>query len=346
MQHFTNWKEEKSSAYLYKIMAVYEKDPTKKNLFHELAAVATKQALMWENESKKQGHNPPKLYRPDLRTWTVGLLLRCFSIEQLRFILSAMKVRGMSVYGETPSKHHHAFSHGGVKLEKRHKGLTAAGNLRAAVFGVNDGLVSNLSLLMGVVGGGADLRVILLSGCAGLLAGACSMAAGEYVSMRSQKEFFEHQIALEREELELYPEEEAAELAHIYHARGLPKAEAKELADRMINNPEKALETLAREELGLNPNELGSPTGAALSSFVSFALGAFIPLLPFLFGGANTHIIISLVLTAIALFSIGATLSLFTNINAIFSGLRMLGIGSVAGLFTYLVGKILGVVLT
>lgn len=346
MHHVKNWLEEKGSSYLYLIVAKHETNPIRKQLFKELAAVAEKQAGMWEKEAKKAGLKLPSRYWPDFRTRFVGFLLRHFSIQQLRFILSAMKVRGMSVYGDHAQKHHHALSSGGAKLEKRHKGLNTAGNLRAAVFGVNDGLVSNMSLVLGMVGGGASLHVIILSGIAGLLAGACSMAAGEYVSMRSQREFFEFQIALEKEELDLYPEEEAAELAYIYHARGLPRKEARELADRMIANPERALDTLAREELGLNPQELGSPMGAAVASFISFALGAFIPLIPFLSGDHQWNVLISVVLTAVTLFVIGATLSLFTNLSAIIGGLRMMLIGGAAGLLTYVIGRIIGVTLS
>jgi VIT1/CCC1 family predicted Fe2+/Mn2+ transporter len=258
-----------------------------------------------------------------------------------------MKVRGMSVYSDHMLNHqHHQFASAGAKLEKRHKGLNTAGNLRAAVFGVNDGLISNMSLLLGVVGGGGDPHVIILSGMAGLLAGACSMGAGEYVSMRSQREFFEYQIALEKEELDLYPEEEAAELAYIYHARGLPKKEARDLANHMISNPEQALDTLAKEELGLNPQDLGSPLGAAISSFISFAFGALIPLFPFLISFSQWNVSISIFLTGITLFLIGATLSLFTNLSALKGGLRMLTIGGAAGCLTYLIGKLIGVTLS
>lgn len=348
MSHFKSWCEEQSAAYLYRIVATQEADPIKKKLFRELAGAAQKQAAIWEKEIKKAdaAFLPP--YRPDFRTRFVGFLLHYFSIRQLRFILSAMKVRGMSIYsGDQLAKHHnHAFAAGSAQLEKRHKGLNTAGNLRAAVFGVNDGLMSSLSLLLGVVGGGAEPQVIILSGIAGLLAGACSMAAGEYVSMRSQREFFEFQISLEREELELYPEEEAAELAYIYQARGLPKKEAKELADRMINNPAKALDTLAREELGLNPQELGSPWGAAFSSFISFAFGALIPLMSFLLASRSWSVPLMIIFTACSLFIIGAILSLFTNRSALLGGLRMLIIGAAAGGVTYLIGSVVGVTLS
>jgi VIT1/CCC1 family predicted Fe2+/Mn2+ transporter len=259
----------------------------------------------------------------------------------MRGILAAMKVRGMSVYsGAHPG---HPMPQAGGGPERRHRGLASGGNLRAGVFGINDGLVSNASLILGVVGANADSSVILLSGVAGLLAGAFSMAAGEYVSVRSQREMYEYQIALEKEELAEYPEEEAAELALIYEARGLDSAQAKELADSMIADPEKGLDTLAREELGLNPDELGSPWGAALFSFVSFAIGAIIPVLPFLLLRSGVALAASIAATASALFVVGATLSLFTGRQAWLGGLRMLLIGAAAGAVTYLIGSLLGV---
>jgi VIT1/CCC1 family predicted Fe2+/Mn2+ transporter len=230
-------------------------------------------------------------------------------------------------------------------VERRHRGLAGGGNLRAAVFGVNDGLVSNASLILGVAGAAAEPGIILLSGVAGLLAGAFSMAAGEYVSVRSQREMYEYQIGLERDELEAYPEEEAKELALIYEARGLAWLEAKRLADSMIADPERGLDTLAREELGLNPDELGSPWGAAAFSFLSFAAGALIPLLPFLLGKSAWSLYVSIALTAAALFAVGSTLSLFTGRGALHGGGRMLLIGGAAGALTFAIGKLLGVTL-
>ena len=171
------------------------------------------------------------------------------------------------------------------------------------------------------------------------------MGAGEYVSVRSQREMYEYQINLERQELALYPNEEAAELALIYAARGLEKIEAEKLAATVISNPEKALDALAREELGLNPDELGSPWGAAVFSFASFTAGALVPLLPFLVGVRGLALPISVLLTACALFAIGAMLSLFTGKGALKSGLRMLMIGGLAGIATFCIGKALGVAL-
>ncbi len=335
-----NWQEEKNSAYLYQKIAQREVDAARQKLFLELADGAEKQAKIWESKLKKSGEQIPLVHKPNFRTQLVGGLISLFGVQSMRFILSAMKVRGMSIYSGAPSNLP-APSH----LESRHKGLNTAGNLRAAVFGVNDGLISNVSLLLGIVGANAQHDFIVLSGIAGLLAGACSMAAGEYVSMRSQREFFEYQIELEREELSLYPEEEAAELACIYRARGVPLAEAKAMANLIISNPEKALDTLAREELGLNPQELGSPIGAAVSSFLSFGIGAFIPLLPFFLMSENTTIFFSIGLTGFFLIVIGSLLSLFTNRSAVWSGLRMLLIGSLAGGATFLIGKMVGITL-
>jgi vacuolar iron transporter family protein len=255
-----------------------------------------------------------------------------------------MKVRGMSLY--TAAVHGHAMPQSLEEVGKRHRGGPSGGNLRAAVFGVSDGLVSNASLIMGMAGATADNHLILLSGAAGLIAGAFSMAAGEYVSVRSQREMYEYQIGLEREELDHYPEEEAEELALIYAARGLPREEAVSLARSLTADPQQALVTLAREELGLNPDDLGSPVGAAVSSFLAFAAGAAIPLVPFFITTGRTSLMAAVALTVIALFSVGATLSLFTGRSALRSGMRMLGIGALAGGFTYAIGTVLGVTLT
>jgi VIT1/CCC1 family predicted Fe2+/Mn2+ transporter len=211
------------------------------------------------------------------------------------------------------------------------------------VFGANDGLVSNASLVLGVAGAGTQSETLMLTGIAGLLAGALSMAAGEYVSMRSQREMFEYQIGLERDELGAYPEEEAEELALIYAAKGLPKRDAARLAKKIVADPEHALDTLAREELGLDPTALGSPWGAAAASFVAFAAGAFVPLAPWLFGPAAAALPLSLGVSAVALFAIGMVLSLFTGRGAWRSGLRMLAVGALAGGVTHALGRLLGV---
>lgn len=335
------WEEEQRAAYLYRVLAQIERGTPRERLFTELAREAEGQSRIWAESAIQGGAVVPRQYRADMRTRIVTRLTRRYGPRAMRTVLAAMKVRGMSVY--TRAEPGHPMPESATGLERRHRGLSTGGTLRAAVFGVNDGLVSNASLILGVAGATPEPGVILLSGVAGLLAGAFSMAAGEYVSVRSQREMFEYQIGLEREELGKYPEEEAEELALIYEARGLQREEAKRLADSMIADPVRGLDTLAREELGLNPDELGSPWGAATSSFLSFAGGALIPLLPFLFGRNPHALIIAIALTAAALFGVGATLSLFTGRGALRGGLRMLSIGAAAGALTFAIGKLVGV---
>ncbi|HEX5825059.1 MAG TPA: VIT1/CCC1 transporter family protein, partial [Candidatus Limnocylindrales bacterium] len=222
-----------------------------------------------------------------------------------------------------------------------------SGTLRAVIFGVSDGLVSNLALVMGVAGAsaaaGSEGRFILLAGIAGLLSGAFSMAAGEYISMQSQRELFERQIALERAEMEAMPAEEEAEMAAIYRAKGFREDEAKAIAHRLFENPEHALDQLIREELGLDPDELGSPFGAAFGSFVAFALGASVPVLPYLIGGGATAFVAAIVISLIVLFGVGAGVSLLTGRGVLFSGARQVAIGAVAAIVTFAVGSAIGV---
>jgi VIT1/CCC1 family predicted Fe2+/Mn2+ transporter len=227
--------------------------------------------------------------------------------------------------------------------KKNDKGLTAASNLRAAIFGVSDGLVSNTSLIMGVSGAISDTRTILITGAAGLLAGALSMAAGEYVSVSSQRELFETEIAKERAELKTQPHEEIDELARIYHRRGLPLEVACRISKALSKDLKVALETHAREELGLNPGDLGSPIGAAISSFVSFGLGALVPLLPFLFGAGRNSFGIAVGLAGISLVLVGVAAAAVTGQRRLHGGVRLLVIGGGAGVVAYLIGKLLGV---
>jgi VIT1/CCC1 family predicted Fe2+/Mn2+ transporter len=219
-----------------------------------------------------------------------------------------------------------------------------SGTLRAVIFGVSDGLVSNLSLVMGVAGAASgEGRFILLAGIAGLIAGASSMAAGEYISMQSQRELFERQIALERAELEAMPEEEEAELAAVYRSKGFTEEEAARIAHRLFRDPETALDTLVREELGLDPDELGSPWGAAAGSFVAFAVGALVPVVPYLFGTGTSAFYLALGASLLALFAVGAGVSLLTGRSTLYSGLRQVGIGAGAAAITYAVGAVIGV---
>ena len=336
-----SWHEEMRSAWLYRVVAECERGTPRAALFDELADAAEAQAQIWLAAIAREGAPHPGPFRPDLRTRVVAGLTRRLKPRAMRSVLAAMKVRGMSLYTHRPP---HAMPTRVDEIGKRHQGGAAGNALRAGVFGVNDGLVSNAALIYGVVGAGQPPSVIVLTGVAGLLAGAFSMAAGEYVSVRAQREMFEYQIGLERDELETYPDEEAAELALIYAAKGMPADEARRVADALMLDRERALDTLAREELGLNPDELGSPWVAAGSSFAAFTAGAALPLLPFAVGAAP-GLTLSIAITAAGLFAVGASMSLFTGRHALVSGLRMLAIGGAAGLATWLIGAWLGVTL-
>jgi VIT1/CCC1 family predicted Fe2+/Mn2+ transporter len=332
-----SWYHEKESAWLYHQVAAAEPDARKRTLFLQLAGAAEEQALKWERGEKR-------VFTPSLRARVVARLLRHFDPRSLRSVLAAMKLRGLSVYSAPVSIAGHAMPTSLSDVGARHRaGL--GGNLRASVFGVSDGLVSNASLVLGVAGAGAASGYVLLTGAAGMLAGALSMAAGEYVSVRSQREMYEYQIALEREEVAEYPEEEAEELALIYEARGVEIQQAREVSRALLAHPEQALDVLSREELGLNPDDLGSPWGAAISSFISFALGASVPLAPFvaLRSTSTATLITTAAVTCLALFCIGLVLSLFTGRDALKGALRMVIIGSGAGIISFFVGRALGV---
>lgn len=334
-----SWYHEKESAWLYRAVAAAEDDAGRRALFLKLADAAEEQAACW----RRKDPAIPDHYSPALRARVVAGLLRRIPPRHLRPILAAMKLRGLSVYTGPRAPASHDTPTSATQVGGRHS--TVGGNsLRAAVFGASDGLVSNAALVMGVAAAGVTQDALLLTGAAGLMAGALSMAAGEYVSVRSQREFYEYQIALEREELAQYPDEEAEELALIYNARGLDMDEARRVSRTMLADPEQALQVLAREELGLNPDDLGSPIRAALSSFFSFAVGAMIPLIPFFAGVTRTTAIQAAAgVTLCSLFGIGAILSLFTGHGALKGGFRLLFIGSGAGLAAWAVGHLLGV---
>lgn len=229
-----------------------------------------------------------------------------------------------------------------VRSEKWHR-AGQSGTLRATIFGVSDGLVSNTALVMGVAGADPAPSVILLSGIAGLLAGAFSMAAGEWVSMQSQRELFERQIELERAELEAMPEEEEAELAAAYRSKGFTPEEADQIARRVFQDPAVALDTIVREELGLDPGQLGSPWGAAIGSFLAFVIGASVPVVPYLFLSGAAAFALSLGTSLVAMFLVGVGVSLLTGRNPLFTGARQVILGGAAAAVTFLVGRLIGV---
>jgi vacuolar iron transporter family protein len=340
-----SWYHEKESAWLYRQLAAAEPDPKKSELFLKLAAAAEEQAAKWQQAAtRRTGRSPPeRVFVPSLRARVVARLLKRFDPRSLRAVLAAMKLRGLSVYSAPQAVAGHPMPTSLAQVGARHRSILG-GSLRAGVFGVNDGLISNVSLVLGVAGTGAAGRYVLTAGMAGLLAGALSMAAGEYVSVRSQREMYEYQIGLEREELAEYPEEEAEELALIYQARGVELEQARSVSRSLLSRPEQALDVLAREELGLNPDDLGSPWQAAASSFIAFAAGAALPLLPFFAGlDAVRATIAAALVTLVALFTVGLALSLFTGRDALRGALRMVLIGGGAGTVSFLVGRALGV---
>jgi len=229
----------------------------------------------------------------------------------------------------------------GSAVDHQHRNVQGGG-ARAAVFGMTDGLVSNLCLVLGFAGANPGPGVVRLAGIAGLIAGAFSMASGEYVSMQAQRELFERELALERHEIDHRPEGERRELVHIYEKRGVDPTVARKLADEMMRTPELALETHAREELGIDPGSLGRPLQAAVSSFVTFAVGALVPLLPWLFSRGNSAVVASIVLGALAALAVGAAVAVFTRRSWWRSALRQLAISAAAAAVTYGVGAAVG----
>jgi len=330
------WRSEKTAAFLAAAVAEAEPSTAGKKLFSGMATAAEEQAAIIAGKL-----DAVPAFQPSLRVRLIRKMIGAFGPRRMRPILAATKVRGVSFYSGPALRPGHPMPTDVEKIGQRHRG--GAGSLRAAVFGVNDGLISNTSLVMGVSGAALAPDAVVLTGVAGLLAGAFSMVAGDYVSVRSQREMYEHQISQEREELELYPDEEAEELALIYHARGMPLDDARSVAADLVKDPKAMLEMLTREELGLDPDNLGSPIGAAVSSFLAFTGGAIIPLVPFALGAGAKAIPIAAGLAGISLFVIGAMLSLFSGKNAAVGGARMALIGALAGGATYFIGSLFGV---
>jgi VIT1/CCC1 family predicted Fe2+/Mn2+ transporter len=354
-----NYIVEMDGIALYRSMAAAERDTQRAAIFERLAQNEERHAQRWATLIQSGGGAVPA-HKPSARVHLLGWLARQFGTRRVVPIISNMEARDEAGYMRQPEAaglpaEERAHSRTLLAMEGKASGqesiagaerwhtTATGGGLRAAVFGINDGLLSNFSLVMGFAGAEAQPEYIILAGIAGLLAGSFSMAAGEYVSMRAQREVFEQQIAIEKEELEVSPREEEEELALIYQAKGVPEHEASRLAKRIIQNPKTAIDTLAREELGLDPTGLGSPWTAAMSSFIAFVLGAFVPVAPYLLTSGPKAWIGSALLSFCALFSVGAVLSIFTSRGPLRSGARMLGIGFLVSAITYSVGWLLGV---
>jgi vacuolar iron transporter family protein len=359
-----NIQGEVDSAALYRTMAETETSPQLKEVYSRLAAVEEAHAEFWRSRLKRLGASGGAR-RAGLRTRLLIWLARRFGPGILLPLINSFERTGSHEYDAQPEAISEGLpqverSHariieaaaqplrGGIaggtlaRLEGRHR--TGGNALRAAVLGANDGLVSNLSLVMGVAGAAFSEQIVLVTGLAGLLAGACSMAMGEWLSVTSARELYETQIATEADELRESPIEEKEELILIYEAKGLPKAQASALAERIIADPTTALDTLAREELGINPEDLGgSAWVAAGTSFGLFAVGAIFPVLPFFIFAGSTAVATSLALSAIVMYLIGAGTTLFTGRGMVFSGVRQMAIGLGAAAVTYGLGKLIGV---
>ncbi|MSQ12976.1 MAG: rubrerythrin family protein [Dehalococcoidia bacterium] len=348
-------QSELEGAGLFNTLAEAEKDPQRSQLFRDLAQNEIKHAAHW---AERIGAPAKDSLQPvvTFRTKVLGWLARRFGLRAVAPFLLQEEVREFDKYhGEGDASTLAREERNAVRLfslvdegplhhrrERWHR-TGGGGSLRAAVLGVNDGLVSNFSLTMGVAAGTQNPQIVLLAGVAALLAGSFSMAAGEYVSMSAQRELYEHQIRLERTELEEMPEEEEEELVLIYRAKGLSELDAQRVAHQLMSDPEMALRTKAFEEMGLSDEALGSPWGATVSSFLAFAIGAVVPLFPYLVGAGGIAFSLSAGLSALALVTVGAALALLSGRSALRSALRMLLVGGAAAAITYGVGRLLGV---
>jgi len=356
-------QDERNGVALYSALAEQEKDPRLAEVYRRMAASEGRHADAWIERLEAEGASVPPLSLTWRARALIWLARRFGSGLVLPTITAAEQVDSRSYGGRgdaaqmSADESSHArllrriaqTTRSGLEgsalaaLEGRHR--AAGGNaLRAAVLGANDGLVSNLSLVMGVAGAELSNSAILITGLAGLLAGAISMALGEWLSVQSSRELYQHQINIERDEIANAPEEEIEELALIYQARGISASEAEGLARQIMADEETAVETLAREELGVSPGDLGgSAWEAAIASFILFALGAIVPVIPFTFLSGWAAVIASALFSMVGLFIIGAGITLFTARPVRFSGSRQVLFGLAAAAVTYLIGRLIGV---
>jgi VIT1/CCC1 family predicted Fe2+/Mn2+ transporter len=355
-----NLRAEVDGELVYRAMAANAGDEKLADLYGRMAAAEGRHADLWRERLSGAGSHSS--LAPSWRARTLAFIARRFGAGLVAPIIASQERESRTMYDDQPEaagttlredeRSHARILHGitggasGAMLarfEGRHRALD--GNaLRAAVLGANDGLVSNFSLVMGVAGASSSGDVVVIAGVAGLLAGSLSMALGEWLSVQSSRELYANQIAIEREELAAFPEEEEEELRLIYEGKGLDPEDARRLAHRILSgDPEVALDTMAREELGIDPKELGgSSWTAAITSFVLFALGAIVPLAPFLVGAGTGAIIVSAVLSGAALFLLGAAITIMTGRHPLVAGLRQLGFGLAAAAITYAIGTLLG----
>ena len=364
-RYLDNWQAEVDSTLQYLAMAAHEPDAGTARVYEHLAAIERQHADFWETRLKEAGHDPGPRH-PSWRARVLIFIARRWGARSVLPTVASSEYESRDAYVPqretstttmTSEEHSHArvlrsiLAKTGmgaasfVRTEKDHRRL--GGNaLRAGVLGANDGLASNLSLVMGVAGASVDTHTLLLTGVAGLLAGACSMAMGEWISVTSSREMAEREVRTERDELLANPEEERQELELIYEAKGLAPEEAAALSAKLLQDPAAAVDVLAREELGLDPAELGgSPWMAAGTSMSLFAFGAAIPVLPLLFLTGPTAVLTSLVAGGAGLCFIGAAIAVFTGRSALYSAARQLLLGLLAAGATFGIGKLIGVAL-
>jgi VIT1/CCC1 family predicted Fe2+/Mn2+ transporter len=364
-----NLRDELNGAALYRALADAEEDPIRKDLFQQLARAEANHANIWRDKLAAAGVEPPP-FAPNWRTRMLGVLAKRFGPQFVLPTVAAAEFADRDKYAGQSDAHAISAEERGhaavvqaiaersrgaadatigsdiARAEPWHRGASG-NNLRAAVLGANDGLVSNFCLLMGVAGAGAANRTILLTGLAGLIAGACSMALGEWLSVTNARELAETQLAREAQEIEQTPQAEQHELALIFQAKGVAKDEARRVAAQIMRDKKGALDTLAREELGIDPAELGgNPWSAAATSFALFAFGALFPIVPFIWLSGPPAIAASVAASAAALAAIGTLTSLFNGRGPWFSAVRQVVFGCIAAAVTYGAGTLLGVSLS
>ncbi len=357
-----NLVDERDGAALYEGLARHERDAAKAASFRELALAERRHAELWQRKLEREGVTPPP-DRPSSRIRAlIWLARRLGSDAVVPMILDAeagdadkYDAQGGDATAIAAEERAHRVvlagmgegkptdARGLIAVRERWHGASGrAGSIRAAIFGMNDGLLSNLSLILGVAGAGVEPHAVVVTGLAGVLAGAFSMAAGEYTSVASQRDLLARQVALEEREIEEAPEEEAAELALIFKGKGLSTEQASRTAAELLKNPAAAADTLVREELGLDPDDLGSPGGAALSSFAMFALGAAIPVVPFLVTSGAAAVAASVALAFGVLAGVGGLVGFLAGTGVVRSSLRMVGLAALAAGVTYAVGRGIG----
>ncbi|MBK8348231.1 MAG: VIT1/CCC1 transporter family protein [Saprospiraceae bacterium] len=358
-----NIQTEVDASYLYNLLAIHEEDPNVAEIFRQMSDIEKSHALAFMAK-----HNIPSepFPSPSGRAkmlqyigkvmgydYILGVLMDTEKSLSNTIVSTRKKLKPdsssisdtahVTILKNLLDNQTKVSGSNLARFEKRHRSV--GGNaLRAAVLGGNDGLVSNFSLVMGIAGATSGNDEVLLAGMAGLMAGALSMALGEWISVKSSQELYENQMNLEMEELEVNPAGEEKEIALIYMSKGIPESQARAMASEIIQDKSKAHEILVKEELGINSEELkGSAMEAAITSFLLFAVGAIIPVFPFFFLSGFNAVILSTVVSAIGLFIIGSAITLFTGKSIWFSGMRQVFFGLAAAAITYGIGSLIGV---